>query len=76
MQNGTCPKCKATQVYSNEKLRFKSGTYNSNTIPLSFFRTIPLDNYICTSCGYTESYVAEPEMLNRIRDMWEYVEPK
>ena len=74
MKNGTCPRCKSKEVYSSENLRYKSGTYNSNTIPLSFLRSIPLDNYVCVDCGYVESYVADPEMLARVKDIWTKVE--
>ena len=55
------------------KIRNKTG--NASTIPLSFLRSIPLDNYVCTNCGYVESYVAEPEMLVHIKDIWSRVEP-
>ncbi|MDD4769376.1 MAG: hypothetical protein PHT52_06250 [Eubacteriales bacterium] len=72
MKNGICPRCHSTQVYSSSKLRAETG--NASSIPLSFFRSIPLDNYVCTNCGYVESYVSEPEMLARIEDIWPQVE--
>jgi len=73
LKNGVCPRCHAQTVYSSEKIRNKTG--NASTIPLSFLRSIPLDNYVCTNCGYVESYVAEPEMLVHIKDIWSRVEP-
>jgi len=73
LKDGLCPRCHARQVYSSVNLRNKSGVYYSNTIPLSFFRSIPLDNYVY--CGYVESYVPDPEMLSRIKDIWNKVEP-
>jgi hypothetical protein len=60
-------------VYSSEKLRTETG--NASSIPLSFFRSISLDNYVCANCGYVESYVSEPEMLSRIQDIWPQVNP-
>lgn len=72
MKDGVCPRCHASQVYSSAKIN-KTG--NSSTIPLSFLRNISLDNYVCVNCGYVESYIAEPEMLSRIKDIWIRVEP-
>jgi len=68
LKNGVCPRCRANDVYSSSNMRYKTG--NSSTIPLSFLRSIPLDNYVCTNCGYVESYVGDPEMLARIKDIW------
>ncbi|MTI95786.1 MAG: hypothetical protein FH749_09940 [Firmicutes bacterium] len=76
MNKGICPKCNSTEVYSSETLRYKAGTYSSNTIPLSLFRSIPLDNYVCVECGYTESYIADAEMMPRIRNTWKRVMPE
>lgn len=76
MRSGICPKCNSREVYYNANLRYKSGSYNSNTIPLSFFRSIALDNYVCTHCGYMESYIADPTSLDRIKGVWERVDPK
>lgn len=73
MKDGVCPRCRQSQVYSSTNMRNKTG--NSSTIPLSFLRSIPLDNYVCVNCGYVESYIAEPEMLSRIKDIWVQVEP-
>lgn len=72
MKNGICPRCHAAQVFSSSKLRAETG--NASSIPLSFLRSISLDNYVCTNCGYVESYVSEPEMLSRIEDIWPQVE--
>jgi predicted nucleic-acid-binding Zn-ribbon protein len=73
LKNGICPRCHHTQVYSSSRLRAETG--NASFIPLSFLRSIALDNYVCANCGYVESYVSEPEMLSRIADIWPHVEP-
>ena len=75
LKNGLCPRCNTQDVHTSEAMRHKSGQYSSNTIPLSFLRSIPLSNYVCGNCGYVESYVADPEMLSRIKDIWVKVEP-
>lgn len=73
VKNGICPRCQSAQVYSSSKLRPETGS--ASTIPLSFLRSIALENYVCTNCGYVESYVSEPEMLSRIQDIWPRVDP-
>ncbi len=73
MKNGVCPRCHAQEVYSSANIRYKTG--NSSTIPLSFLRSIPLDNYVCINCGYVESYVADQDMLSRVKDIWTRIEP-
>ena len=29
-----------------------------------------LDNYVCTDCGYLESYIAEKDKLKEITESW------
>ena len=29
-----------------------------------------LDNYVCTDCGYIESYIAEKDKLKEIVESW------
>lgn len=68
MKDGVCPRCHALEIYSSANFQYKTG--NPTTIPLSFLRSIPLNNYVCANCGYVESYVADPEMLSRVKDIW------
>jgi predicted nucleic-acid-binding Zn-ribbon protein len=73
MKKGVCPKCQSKEVYSGAKVSPKSGWNNSNTIPVSGLRTAALDNYVCGSCGYVESYIARDKDLAVIRKKWEVV---
>jgi predicted nucleic-acid-binding Zn-ribbon protein len=77
MKRGICPKCGSTEVYAGTNVSFKSGTYSSNAIPVTFWHYAPLDNYVCADCGYVESYIADVAQLERIRENWPMaIEPK
>ncbi len=73
VKKGECPKCKSSEVYTGANIKIKSGTYNSNTIPLGglFGRQMVLDNYVCTNCGYVESYINNISDLEKIKANWE-----
>lgn len=73
MKQGKCPKCGSGEVYSGSHIYPKSGPFASNSIPISLTSIAPLDNYVCTECGYTESYVAEAEKLKEIYVKWRKV---
>ena len=74
MKNGICPKCNSTEVFAGTNLVFKGGSYGANSIPISFWVYAPLDNYVCATCGYVESYVADSNKLSEIRKKWLKVE--
>jgi hypothetical protein len=48
----------------------KSGPFGSNSIPVSIVSIAALDNYVCTDCGYLESYIADAEKLKEIVRKW------
>ena len=73
MLDGICPKCGSSEVYAGTRVSNKQGSYYTNTIPVSFWRTATLDNYVCGQCGYVESYIANDTDLARIRDNWPLV---
>lgn len=73
MKKGKCPKCQSSEVYSGANIRMKKGAYGVNTIPLGGIlgSHIALDNYVCTNCGYLESFISNPKDLETIRRKWE-----
>ncbi|MBW6462771.1 MAG: hypothetical protein ACNA7Z_02495 [Dethiobacteria bacterium] len=73
MKNGKCPKCKSSEVFTGANIKMKKGVYGSNTIPLGGIlgSQIALDNYVCTNCGYTESYINNPGDIKKIRNNWD-----
>ena len=73
MKNGKCPKCGSSEVYAATDLLLKSGPFGSNSIPISLTSLAALDNYVCTSCGLVERYVADEEKLREIAKKWKAV---
>ena len=70
MKSGTCPKCGSSEVFAGTNVFPKSGPFSCNAIPISLTAMAALDNYVCTACGYMESYVAREEDLAVIRRKW------
>jgi predicted nucleic-acid-binding Zn-ribbon protein len=73
MKKGACPKCQSKEIYSGAQVSVKSGWNNSNTIPVTGFRGAALDNYVCGSCGYVESYIAKEKDMAVIKKKWQLV---
>ena len=73
LTSGICPKCNSDNVYSGASVPLKKGPFGSNAIPISLTSIAALDNYVCTECGYTESYVSETEKLSEISKKWSKV---
>ncbi len=70
MKTGRCPKCSSNDVRSDANVPWKQSVYSSNTIPIPRWSSVALDNYVCGSCGYVESYVGRAEGLRKIREIW------
>lgn len=81
LKSGICPKCGSDEVFSGHNLddTVRYGENESNTIPLyrnwiNIIKGAPLDNYVCTSCGYVESYISDHEALRKISKIWDYAD--
>ena len=57
MKSGTCPKCNSTDVY------FKPYALDKVTLD---GRGVEYTDYVCTNCGYFETYIADKAALSRI----------
>jgi len=66
MKSDKCPKCGATEVYTNINVSPKP------IIPISTMGKAKIVHYVCAECGYTEMYFAE-EYLGKIKQKWEKV---
>jgi predicted nucleic-acid-binding Zn-ribbon protein len=75
MKNDKCPKCGSREIYSGTDVFPKSGPFTSNSIPISLTSIAALDNYVCTDCGYVESYIADAHKLKEISRKWQQVNP-
>jgi len=76
MKNGTCPKCSQNTVYMSKMgITFASAgsMYIRN---LKGFMVMPLTeytDYVCTSCGYFETYIDNEKKLSEIANQWSKV---
>ena len=68
MRNGICPKCGHATVHSGRDVPVKNSS--GNTIPIDFKNSVALDNYVCVTCGYVESYISNPDAIKRIDEQW------
>ncbi|MBW1726348.1 MAG: hypothetical protein JRJ62_01965 [Deltaproteobacteria bacterium] len=53
MKSGTCPKCKSATVYKRD---FPGG-----------YRSSLVEDYICGTCGFAESYLADLKKVDKIK---------
>jgi predicted nucleic-acid-binding Zn-ribbon protein len=75
LKDGICPKCKSHEVYCGAEIVLKSGPFGSNSIPISLASIAALDNFVCTNCGYVESYVSDSKKLKEICQKWHKAKP-
>lgn len=71
MKNGTCPKCGSTEVYDDTSKGRLARGYRDG-LALDGFSSMAIINYVCTDCGYSESYVQFPRDLERIKYKWHH----
>jgi len=60
----TCPKCQSTEIYVSKGRKHNQ---SGNKILVTNFKTIPLDHFTCTECGYTEEWVTDKKSLEFLR---------
>jgi predicted nucleic-acid-binding Zn-ribbon protein len=74
MRRGLCPKCQTPTVY-----RMLNGISYGGSAAGVYVRTSwltassPVENLICTRCGYFESYVVDERKMAEIVNTWEKV---
>jgi RNase P subunit RPR2 len=57
MKNGTCPKCNSTNVYFKPYELYKVTLDGKN---------VEYVNYVCTACGFFETYITDKDALGKI----------
>ena len=74
MRDGCCPKCGSKQVRRRENAWYLSGgdktgikMLHENYAEVTAIPTV----YLCTDCGYFESYVEDMHALGLARRFWE-----
>ncbi len=70
MKDGHCPKCDSDEVYQK-----RNGilSYGYLYAAIGLLQKADFTDYICTRCGYTESYVADQRQLPKIAQKWQRV---
>jgi predicted nucleic-acid-binding Zn-ribbon protein len=74
LKTGICPKCNSHEVFSGAGIALKKGPFGSNSIPIGLTSMAALDNFVCSGCGYVESYVSDPDKQTEISRKWDKIE--
>lgn len=61
-KTGKCPKCESREIYRLGK----RPTNGISVMNIGAFSRALLYNYVCTACGYVESYVADEDKMSAI----------
>ena len=65
--DGVCPKCKSREILPNadttDRHSLAVNVYEKPGVMPRGRRSFPIKAWICTRCGYTELYVANPRDL-------------
>jgi transposase-like protein len=69
MKTGVCPICNSTEVYMGTSRR-KTVLNARNMIVINWKIHTLTQDYVCTDCGYTESYIEVAAALEKIRENW------
>jgi len=72
MKNGTCPKCGASSIYKRTA-GISRGDGGVHIYTGAVTKPSKIDDYACTSCGYIESYIPDPDKLQGIAKSWSKV---
>jgi len=59
---GKYPKCLATEIYS-DKDQDKRG--DRSVIPVSTWKSLIADTYLCLNCGYVEEYIRDQDIKTK-----------
>ena len=67
MKNKICPKCNASEIYTNMSNRLMG----RNRLYVDIWAgEVPLNVYMCMNCGYLEYYVARREQREKVARRW------
>jgi hypothetical protein len=67
---GICAKCGQREV----RVVSVKGRQIGAAIPITWFRSAPVDHHVCTNCGYVEAWVTDREKLQAIAKKWPRLE--
>jgi len=64
MKSGKCPRCGSHEIYQGR------GHNQRSAINISMFKHARVDDFVCTACGLTESYITDRTKLAAIKESW------
>ena len=69
MKKGKCPKCGSGNVLRGAG-HGPAGCNAAEFLRISYSSKAELTHYVCSTCGYHESYIEDEKSLNKIRKKW------
>jgi hypothetical protein len=77
IKSGTCPKCGSNLIYINSRQKRKHPHGNAIAVNVGWFEKYAyLCHYVCASCSYIESYVADGDSMKHILEGFEPLNKK
>lgn len=74
MRNGICPKCNSTEIYKKVNGIGHGDGGGSVYIYTGWITSgTKVESFICTFCGFFESYAIDRDKLNEVAQNWEKV---
>lgn len=74
MRRGICPKCQTPTVYRKLDGINYGGAGAQVYVHTSWINSAsPVENLICTRCGYFETYIVDERKMAEITTSWEKV---
>ncbi len=64
MKSGKCPKCGSTSIYTQQNELQETRVSG---------RLQVVDDYVCATCGYFETYLTDKDTLRKITERWKKV---
>jgi hypothetical protein len=78
MKDGKCPKCNSATVFTKRQgitLSTESGFFVRISSEMMSRSLKDVDHYVCTTCGYFETYIEDKAKLEAVAKDWAKVGP-
>ena len=62
MKTGKCPKCGSTEIY----IAAKRYPEPRGVVGVTLWSSVAVDDYICSSCGFIETYLHDMDSIQKI----------
>jgi hypothetical protein len=72
LRTGTCPLCHTSTVHVVASNALGPATH----VPLSAFTAAAVTRYVCTTCGYIQGFIEEPDQRSKVAQKWPHLPPR